>query len=115
MKTTLLAPLLAAALLAGCATPTQLRQRPPDLELSSAKDATTVASCIVDKWGNYSGGKIIPVDMRPAAKGFAMTTDGFGSLAPLIDVQAMESGSTTQLYQLLPVSDSFKAMLKGCQ
>lgn len=106
---------LLAATLAACATSNRLQERPPDLELHSAKDAKLVASCITDRWGNYSTEKITPVDMRPTARGFAMTTDGFGSLAPLIDVEEVGAGSSTKLYQLLPVSDKFRTFLKECQ
>lgn len=115
MKKTLIAALLVSGLSIGCVSPSQLRQRPPDLELNSAKDARLVATCITDRWGNYSTAKITPVDMRSTAKGFAMTTDSFGSLAPLIEVEEVGSGSSTRLYQLLPVSDGFRALLHDCQ
>lgn len=115
MKTTVLVALLVSIFSIGCASPNQLRQRPPDLELASAKDARLVATCITDRWGNYSAEKITPVDMRSTAKGFAMTTDSFGSLAPLIEVEEVGSGSSTRLYQLLPISDSFRALLHDCQ
>lgn len=52
--------------LAGCASVSGLREKAPDLNLTSAKSPSTVGQCVATGWGEFMG---VSVNQGPAASG----------------------------------------------
>ncbi|GEM_PF-2830247 len=74
-------------LLAGCASPNEMRQRIPDLQLESVRKANTVATCIADIWENNGGnGGTIAVTMRETQSGYTVAVPCSPTTCLLADI-----------------------------
>lgn len=91
--------LIAVALtLGGCATPNELRQNGPTLELKSLHDAKHVAVCIADKWENslpLLGTQ--PINMRIKNNGYSVA-HGNEETVHLVDINESPTGGSFTLY-----------------
>ena len=103
---------LLSVALVGCATPNDLRQKAPDLQLNSAKSAKDVAMCIADKWENAD--YAIPVSMRETSTGYTLLTYHQGNTPYMCDIKNVGSGSQTSFYYTLIASRPGEAV-KDCQ
>ncbi len=62
-----------AVLIAGCATPIDMRKLTPELDLTSSKTAKAVALCIADRWENTTVMESsFPISMRPTNEGYTI-------------------------------------------
>lgn len=116
----LLPPLFLATLiglLVGCATPAELRQQTPALDLKSMKSSKTVAVCISDKWeGMGAFGGAITVTMRITKSGYVVSLPINGQTGMLVDVDDVGTGSRTRYYKGLVLAEgSFVEAIKSCQ
>lgn len=105
--------------LIGCASPADLRQRKPTIELESNQPAKKVAICIADRWEN-SGifGSSVPSNMRPTPEGYTLSCrDEFiGRTMLLVDVNDTSSGSITKYYKSAVLgAGSFDKAVQDCQ
>ena len=110
--------------LAGCATPeSDLRNRPPSLELASRHSAVGVATCISARWKRAtafdpSGG--YPIEMNQVEGGYtvsALASKAFdvwsGALAY---VENTTDGSATQYFENgVSTEEAFDNAVKECQ
>lgn len=102
--------------LAGCATPNELRQGKPTLELSSSKAARTVAICIADNWENSGSFGAIQVSMRETQSGYMITIMCDSNTCVMADVTPLrESRSKTSVYTNALLADDFLDYAKKCQ
>ena len=108
---------LTALFLFGCATPDELRQQTPLLDLKSAKSSKSVAICISDKWeGLGAFGGAITVNMRITKTGYVVSLPINGQTGMLVDIDDMGTGSTTKYYKgLVLLEGNFVEAIKGCQ
>lgn len=108
---------LCALTLIGCATPAELRQQAPVLDLKSSKASKAVAICISDKWeGLGAFGGAITVNMRLTKTGYVVSLPINGQTGMLVDIDDVGSGSTTKYYKgLVLLEGGFVEAIKGCQ
>lgn len=110
-----------AVLIAGCATPIDMRKLTPELDLTSSKTAKAVALCIADRWENTTVMESsFPISMRPTNEGYTIKATVEDILQQwtrlLADVNDGPNGSTTRYYKngMLGVG-SFDQAVKYCQ
>lgn len=103
--------------LIGCATPAELRQQTPVLDLKSSKTSKTVAVCISDKWeGMGAFGGAITVNMRLTKTGYVVSLPINGQTGMLVDIDDAGTGSATKYYKgLVLLEGSFVDAIKDCQ
>lgn len=113
----LITSLLPIFFLLGCATPAELRQQAPVLDLKSNKPSKTVAICISDKWeGMGAFGGAITVNMRLTKTGYVVSLPINTQTGMLVDVDDAGTGSTTKYYRgLVLLERSFVQAIKDCQ
>lgn len=104
-------------LLFGCATPDELRQQAPLLNLKSNKPSKSVAICISDKWeGMGAFGGALTVNMRPTKTGYVVSLPLNGQTGMLVDIDDVGTGSTTKYYKGLVLLESeLVEAIKNCQ
>lgn|GEM_PF-5740181 len=93
---TLLASILACALVVGCATPQSARTGPPAYTSTSAKPAVEVFECIANAW--EAQGHASEMNTRPTSVGYTLTLARIANTLAVVDVLKAETGSTTNLY-----------------
>jgi hypothetical protein len=104
----LLFTLLVAIVLTGCATPSDRRSNPPDIDTSSKKSAKDVALCISEKWEStkpFMAFSSPQVNTSIRANGYSITAtdiNGMGSTwtITLADVTEVNSESATKYYKM---------------
>lgn len=103
--------------LIGCATPAELRQQTPVLDLKSSKTSKAVAICISDKWeGMGAFGGALTVNMRLTNTGYVVSLPLNGQTGMLVDVDNAGTGSTTKYYKgLVWLEGELEQAIKGCQ
>lgn len=111
--------LIAVAVLAACASASDLRSRSPDRTLTSTKNAKAVSGCLADKLEVLF--KTMDVSARPTTSGYAVAVTGNISLGKdtpvLVDVDDTQTGSTSRLYtnNILSGGGSIIAIAEDCQ
>lgn len=117
MKKPILGTLLTVTLLAGCATPNDLRQKKNALELTSTKSAKPVAMCIADKWENGSSFGVIPVSMRETEGGYAVAMTCNSDTCFLADISSIPPNlSKTVIYTGTVIGfGDYLDRVKSCQ
>ncbi|OZA12559.1 MAG: hypothetical protein B7Y05_11960 [Polynucleobacter sp. 24-46-87] len=108
---------LSSSILLGCATPAELRQQAPLLNLKSSKTSKAVAVCVSDKWeGMGTFGGAINVNMRLTKTGYVVSLPINGQTGMLVDIDDAGTGSTTKYYKgLVLLEGSFVDAIKSCQ
>lgn len=108
---------LFASTLLSCATPAELRQQTPALDLKSNKSSKVVAICISDKWeGLGAFGGAITVNMRLTKTGYVVSLPINGQTGMLVDIDDAGTGSATKYYKgLVLLEGSFVDAIKDCQ
>lgn len=110
---------LMATALSGCATPAEMRQRTPDLELKSTFPSKEVSTCIADRWENLSWvGGTIPINMRPIEGGYTVSwrNEAWGHTSLLVDVKDIPEGSFTRYFKNAVLGEgTFDEAVKNCQ
>lgn len=118
-KEILLASVAATAVLAGCATPSDVRSTAPALQINSDRPARNVAGCIADRLeAQYKTG----ISSRPTSGGYTVwKEDDAGILGKItgmvFDVVESGSGSKVSLYTkglLQSAADSAVYVAKSC-
>ena len=112
------AALCMAVGLVGCASnPVDARSKPPTLELTSAKDAKTVAGCIATAW--ESAYRVSSPRSRPSVGGYAVWIEdsvGLGKDVPFVaDVDDTKSGSATRYYSNAISAKAMDKTVVDCQ
>jgi hypothetical protein len=108
-----------AACFAGCATPTEMRNRPADAAFVSPLSAQQVVACIADKWEGktwYTAGPI-PV-VRTTASGFNVLVIDlrYGFVLFMADVNRQANGSSTRYFKFNPSPwEQYDAPIADCQ
>lgn len=88
-----------ALLLAGCASPGEMRAAGPIAELTSTKAPKAVAECMHAAWGEVTiGGVPIASYIAPRGDGFTVTSSG-SPATEMADITAREQGSAVSIYQ----------------
>ena len=105
---------LLSVALVGCATPNDLRQKAPDLQLNSAKSAKDVAICITDKWEASPVGSA-PVTMRETKTGYTVLMLCNTNACLMSDIFSNENGSRTCFYNNAILADGYVKDVKDCQ
>lgn len=100
--------------LSGCKNLTDLREKTPDLTLTSSKSVDELAECLLFKWQSQKlmDGSPINTFMQPYPGGKTVYTENYTAAA---DVIKNESGSVIRLY--LPswyIRDNFKSIANSC-
>ena len=110
---------LAAAALNGCATPAEMRMRPPELEVKSTFPSKSVSMCIADRWENAGPfGGTIPVNMRPIDEGYSVSwrNEIYGHTGMLVDVKDTLDGSLTRYFKNMVIGEgAFDQIVIDCQ
>jgi hypothetical protein len=108
-----------AMLLAGCATPSDMRSAPPSAEYRSDRPSKDVAICIADRWESSGGlGATVPIKMRPTSTGYTVSVrnDAWGHTAMMVDVDDNGPGArTTYFKQLVLGEGAFDKIVAECQ
>lgn len=101
----------------GCATPAELRQQTPVLDLKSNKSSKAVAICISDKWeGMGAFGGALTVNMRLTNTGYVVSLPLNGQTGMLVDIDNAGTGSTTKYYKgLVWLEGELEKAIKDCQ
>lgn len=119
----LLVLFLSALILAGCASPNQLRKDAPSLNLNSVKSAEEVGVCISDAldktnaWGN-SG--ISSMSSRKTTDGYnivvSQNVGGYGKDTVIVlDIANKQSGSSTLFYKHFAGGQEVFKIIRDCQ
>lgn len=85
-------------ILGGCATPAELRQNTPNLELKSTNNSKHVAACIADKWENslpLLGTQ--PINMKIKKDGYSVA-HGNEETIHLSDIKDSPNGGSVTFY-----------------
>lgn len=107
---------VAVACLVGCATPNDLRQGTPDLEISSQKPAKLVAMCIADKWEHGSILGTVPVSMRETPSGYMVMILCGGNNCVLADIlNGTDDRSKTKVYLRAFGAGGYLSDARECQ
>jgi hypothetical protein len=105
--------------LSACATPSEMRQQAPELELKSNLAAKSVSICIADRWeNNGTFGAPVIVNMRPIEGGYTVEwINGFDHrVFLLVDVKDTLDGSLTRCYKGVVLGGaSFTQIVIDCQ
>ncbi|MBF0329435.1 MAG: hypothetical protein HQL10_09785 [Nitrospirae bacterium] len=107
-----------AVLLFGCSTPNQMREKTPDMEVTSSKPAQKVAACIANRWENLGVmGSTIPVNMKPTEDGYSVSwyNTTWEKTNIIADVKENKSGSVTRFYRAISMTERFEKAIKECQ
>ena len=120
MKSIVVVIALAGAL-AGCASPSAVRQKTPAVDVSSAQPAKKVAGCIADQWeeGNHKP----PMTSRPTTNGYALMGEADLGLygkdtAFIIDIDDTPAGSRTVFYSNIALERGLElvgGIVRDCQ
>lgn len=109
-------------MIAGCATPNEMRAAKPDIYFNSDKLAKDVAVCISDKWENIKTAlylRSLPTSLKFNKDGFevVVTANGiFGSkTVALADVKELPKGSSISFYSDPIGTSSYAEILTECQ
>lgn len=94
--------------LAGCATPSDRRNNPPDIVASSNKSAKEVALCISEKWENtkpFMAFSSPSVNTNIRANGYSITATDISAMGStwtitLADVTEINANSETKYYKM---------------
>jgi hypothetical protein len=114
---------VATLIVAGCASPNQLRKDAPSLNLNSVKSAEVVGVCISDAfdktsaWGN-SG--ISSMSSRKTTDGYSIVVSqnvgGYGKDTVIVlDIANKQSGSNTLFYKHFAGGQEVFKMIRDCQ
>ncbi|MEC5215057.1 hypothetical protein RCH06_003634 [Polaromonas sp. CG_9.5] len=103
--------------IAGCATPSELREKGPAYVLTSNISAKQVAACIASKWESASplfGTQ--PVNMKIQKDGYSVALGNEGTMF-LVDVKELPGGgSSTAFFKYRdPPVKIFEPHVKSCQ
>jgi hypothetical protein len=111
--------LLAAVLVAGCATPADMRARKPDFEAHSNRSAKEIAICVADRWENSGPfGGSIPVTLRPTETGFTVSwrNEVLGHTGMLVDIDEVSSGTRTRFFKSAVLGEEkYLVAVQECQ
>jgi hypothetical protein len=115
--------LAATVLLFGCATPDNMRKRPPSLELTSSRSANRVAICIAGRWAHATEwGPLAgyPINTRPIEGGYSVSAIAHNlfetSTGALADIKDAPHGSTTRYFKNgIGADEPFDNAVKECQ
>ena len=113
-------PIVAALVLSGCVTTTQLRSGTPVIETGSAKPSRAVAACITEKWQNAGiFGMGLRVDNQILEDGYSVSiSTETGQIVQLLaDVRDNGPGSTTKFYKpnFVLSTGRFEDAVRACQ
>lgn len=88
---------LSALVMAGCASVSGLREKAPDLDLTSSKDPVAVGQCVANGWGEFMG---ISVNHAPTANGgYSVSLPNiYSGTNGVMDVSATATGSQVKVY-----------------
>jgi hypothetical protein len=110
---------LVCSAFAGCATPAEMRTRPPEFELKSNFPAKTVSICIADGWESAGPlGGSVPVNMRPIEGGYTVSWRNgvWGHTGMLVDVKDTLNGSLTRYFKNMVIGEgAFDKIVVDCQ
>lgn len=109
--------LLLAAALSACATPAEMRQRSPEMELKSTLTSKSVSICIADRWESACAGTT-PINMRPIEGGYTVSwrNEVYGHTGMLVDVKDTLDGSLTRYFKNMVIGEgTFDQIVIDCQ
>ncbi|MDD1966939.1 hypothetical protein NPS29_16545 [Pseudomonas putida] len=88
---------LAVALLAGCTTPSDLRNSSPVFASATTKSPKQFALCVLPKWQDLNAG----ATMSETETGYRliMANPGVGQTDELLDITRTQSGSSVKHFQ----------------
>lgn len=108
--------LVMTLVVAGCATPNELRQGKPELRLNSVKNAKNVAICIADKWENGGPFGPVPLSMRETQSGYMVSVMCETNTCMLADVASLpDNRSETVVYMNAVGASDYLNDVTGCQ
>lgn len=102
-------------LLAGCASPSELRTQPPDLVAQTSRPPQAVAACITDAWDHIKVlGLNAEYSMRPLDNGLSLLIgNGTGQPSLLVDIRPGSLKGYTGSMGIMR-GDDFLAAARGC-
>ena len=110
---------LIISLLSACASPAQMRQEKPFLQLKSAKSSKEIALCVSGKWENLGILRTaVPVNMRLADNGYTLSVfnAAISQTDYLLDIVNVGNGSESKYYKRInALGESFDSAVKNCQ
>lgn len=88
---------LAVLALVGCASVSGLREKAPDLNLTSTKTPAVVGQCVANGWGEFMG---ISVNHAPTKNGgYSVSLPNiYSGTNGVMDVTATDNGSQIKVY-----------------
>ena len=106
-------------LLSACASPSEMRAKPPAQVFTSSADAKSVAVCIANKWENLGVfGSTLPISMRPTMTGYTVSLVNPQSAQTqlLVDIDEATTGSITRYFKHIVLGEgAFDNALAACQ
>jgi outer membrane biogenesis lipoprotein LolB len=104
----LVVALAAAALLAGCSSPSDLMSSPANLTVTTSKSAKAYALCVFPEWQEHSTAAV----MSETAKGYRIV-NGFGQQTDdVLDITSAQAGAVGKLYQRVAWSQLGRSSLR---
>ena len=99
---------LAAALLAGCSSPSDLMSSPASLTVTTSKSAKAYALCVFPEWQEHSTSAV----MSETANGYRIV-NGFGQQTDdVLDITNAYAGAVGELYQRVAWSQLGRSSLR---
>ena len=104
--------LIAAVLLAGCASMPSMRAKAPDVTLESAKTARQVGECIAQGWQPFGP----MINQGGTATGYTVSLPVIGlGVQALADMVTTPSGSTVRVWYRLPYGNArYTEVVRQC-
>ncbi len=114
IKHTLIA--LTALAMTGCASVSGLREKAPDIDITSTKSPAVIGQCVASGWGEFMG---ISVNHAPTASGgYSVSLPNiYSGTNGVMDIDATDAGSHVKVYYRaadLGGHGKFTKVVKGC-
>lgn len=90
-------PMIAALVLASCATPQDARDKGPVATYASSKPAKDVSICVATAWESEYG-LTNPVNSRPTAAGFTLQISANSNTMVVLDISDKPNGGSISQY-----------------